>query len=80
MEPSLGAFPKEIADKIREGKSAGLSEQQIGEGIVHLGNVVAKFVKPDSPEEALMEKMWQVSTDDEKRTMANIIVRMADKV
>jgi len=79
MEPKLESFPKEIAEKIREGRRAGLSNEQIAEGIVHLGNVVAKFVKPDSPEEALMEKMWNVSTEEEKRTMANIVLRMADQ-
>ncbi|MDI6709246.1 MAG: DUF3243 family protein [Thermoanaerobacterales bacterium] len=80
MDPKLASFPKEIAEKIQEGRGAGLSNEQIAEGIVHLGNVVAKFVKPDSPEEALMEKMWQVSTDEEKRTMANIVLRMADRL
>lgn len=80
MEPKLESFPKEIAAKIQEGRRAGLSDEQIAEGIVHLGNVVAKFVKPDSPEEALMEKMWDVSTDEEKRTMANIVLRMADQL
>lgn len=80
MDLKLESFPKEIAEKIQEGRRAGLSDEQIAEGIVHLGNVVAKFVKPDSPEEALMEKMWHVSTDEEKRTMANIVLRMADQL
>lgn len=79
MAQNLENFPKDIAEKIQEGKRAGLTDQQIAEGIVHLGDVMSKFVKPDSPEEALMKKMWQVSNDQEKRTMANLIVRMANE-
>ncbi len=77
MDVHLEDFPKELAEKIREGQKAGLTDHQIAEGIVHLGDVMAKFVRPDSPEEALMRRLWEVSTDDEKRMLAGLIVRMS---
>ncbi|MDA8096326.1 MAG: DUF3243 family protein [Desulforudis sp.] len=79
MEANLENFPKELAHKIQEGRRAGLTEQQISEGIVHLGDVMAKFVRPDSPEESLMRQMWKISTDEEKRMMANLVVRMSNE-
>lgn len=77
MDAHLEDFPKELAEKIREGQEAGLTDYQIAEGIVHLGDVMAKFVRPDSPEEALMRRMWEVSTNDEKRMLGGLIVRMS---
>ncbi|MEW5761742.1 MAG: DUF3243 family protein [Bacillota bacterium] len=76
---SLEAFPKELAAKIQEGQRAGLSDEQIVQGIVNLGNVMSRFVKPDSPEEALMKEMWSIATDDEKRTLAGIVLRMGKR-
>ncbi|MEW6182576.1 MAG: DUF3243 family protein [Bacillota bacterium] len=80
MDIMADNFPKELASKIREGKAAGLTNEQLIDGILHLGDVMAKFVKPDSPEEALMREMWRVATPDEKRILAGLIVRLSDKV
>jgi hypothetical protein len=77
---SVENFPKELADKIREGKRAGLSDEQIVDGIIHLGDVLAKFVRPDSPEESLMKEMWRVASADEKRTLAGLVFRLGSRV
>lgn len=77
---TLENFPKELAAKIREGKAAGLSDEQIVDGIINVGDVLARFVKPDSPEEALLKEMWRVATPEEKRMMANLVLRLGTKV
>ncbi|RPF46805.1 uncharacterized protein DUF3243 [Thermodesulfitimonas autotrophica] len=77
---ALENFPKELAAKIREGKAAGLSDEQLVDGIINLGDVLAKFVKPDSPEEALLKEMWRMATPAEKRTMASLVLRLGSKV
>lgn len=77
---TLENFPRELAAKIREGKAAGLSDEQLVDGIINLGDVLAKFVKPDSPEEALLKEMWRMATPAEKRTMASLVLRLGSKV
>ncbi|MEW6727111.1 DUF3243 family protein [Desulforudis sp. 1088] len=79
MEHQLENFPRELAHKIQEGRQAGLTDDQLREGIVHLTDMLSKFIKPDSPEEALIKAMWGVSTDEEKRTIANIMLRLGDQ-
>ena len=37
---------------------------------------MGQFVKPDSPEEALMKEMWEVASDNEKMTVANLVLRI----
>ncbi|MBC7344638.1 MAG: DUF3243 family protein [Clostridia bacterium] len=75
----LESFPRELAERIRSGLEAGVSDEQMVEGIVSLGDVLAKFVQPDTPEEALMREMWQTSTEEEKKTLAGLIVRLGKK-
>lgn len=77
---TLENFPKDLAAKIQEGKRTGLSDEQIVDGIVHLGDVLAKFVRPDSPEEALVREMWRAATADERRTLAGLVLRIGSKV
>jgi hypothetical protein len=72
-------FPKELADRIQEGLKHGVSEKQMIEGIVSMGNLLGRFVHPDSPEEALMKEMWDVSTSQEKHTLAELIFRVGKK-
>uniref|UniRef100_A0A7C2I0X4 DUF3243 family protein n=1 Tax=Ammonifex degensii TaxID=42838 RepID=A0A7C2I0X4_9THEO len=80
MERAVENFPKELAAKINEGRAAGLSDEQIVDGIINLGDVLAKFVKADSPEEALFKDMWRSATADEKRTLARLVLRLGTKM
>lgn len=72
-------FPRELAENIRDGLKHGISDEQMIEGMVSMGNLFSRFVKPDSPEEALMNEVWKVSTEEEKRMMAEIVLRLGKK-
>ncbi|GAW92614.1 DUF3243 family protein [Calderihabitans maritimus] len=69
-------FPQELAEKIREGMKHGLTEEQMVKGIMAVGNLLGKFVKPDSPEEALMQEMWEIASEEEKEVMARLVYRL----
>lgn len=79
MAELASLFPRELAENIRDGLKHGVSDQQMVKGMVSMGNLMSRFVQPDSPEEALMAEMWKLSTDEEKRMMAEIILRLAKK-
>ncbi|NLT94487.1 MAG: DUF3243 domain-containing protein [Clostridia bacterium] len=72
-------FPKELAETIADGRKHGVSDEQMVKGMVSLGNLMAKFVKPDTPEEAIMSEMWEIATDEEKNMMANLVLRLGKK-
>lgn len=69
-------FPQELAEAIVDGNKHGVSDELMIKGMVSLGNLLGRFVKPDSPEEALMKEMWEVATDEEKNIMASLVLRM----
>jgi len=79
MVESQIQFPQELAENIRDGLKHGVSDEQMVKGMVSLGNLMSRFVKPDTPEEALLSEIWKVSTDEEKRMMAEIVFRLGKK-
>lgn len=72
-------FPKELAQTIADGKKHGVSDEQMVKGMVSVGNLLGKFVKPDTPEEALMKEMWDIADNDEKMTLASLVVKLGKK-
>ena len=72
----VSEFPKELANVIVDGQKHGVSDEMMAKGMVSIGNPMGQFVKPDSPEEALMKEMWEVASDNEKMTVANLVLRI----
>jgi hypothetical protein len=69
-------FPQELAETIIDGSKHGISDELMIKGMVSIGNLLGRFVKPDSPEEAIMKEMWEVATDEEKNMMASLVLRI----
>ena len=69
-------FPKELARVIEDGEKHGVNEEMMVKGMVSVGNLMGQFVKPDSPEEALMKEMWEIASDNEKAAIAGLVVKM----
>ena len=72
---SPAQFPQELSRVILDGEKHGVSEELMLKGMVSVGNLMGKFVKPDSPEEALMKEMWEIADDNEKMTIAGLVLR-----
>jgi hypothetical protein len=72
-------FPKELAETIADGQKHGVSDELMIKGMVSVGNLMAKFVKPDSPEEAIMSEMWEIASEDEKNMLAQLVLRLGKK-
>ena len=72
---SPSQFPQELSQVILDGEKHGVSEELMLKGMVSVGNLMGKFVKPDSPEEALMKEMWEIADDNEKMTIAGLVLR-----
>ncbi len=70
------SFPKELARVIEDGEKHGVTDEMMIKGMVSVGNLMGQFVKPDSPEEALMKEMWEMASDNEKATVANMVLRV----
>lgn len=69
-------FPEELAKTIEDGLKHGLSDELMVKGMISVGNLLDKFVKPNSAEQALIKEIWDNATEDEKYIIAGIALRM----
>lgn len=72
-------FPQQLSRVIEDGQKHGLSEEMMVKGMVSVGNLMGQFVKPDSPEEALMKEMWECASDQEKTAVAQMVLKVGRK-
>ncbi|KJS82962.1 MAG: hypothetical protein JM58_13590 [Peptococcaceae bacterium BICA1-8] len=72
-------FPQEIAAVIEDGNKHGVNDELMVKGMISVGNLMAKFVKPDTPEEALMSEMWEIASADEKNIMASLVLKIGKR-
>ncbi|MBI2914643.1 MAG: DUF3243 family protein [Firmicutes bacterium] len=58
------------------------SDQTAVDRIIALGDKMARIVEPETKEERLIKEMWDIATQDEKKTIATVLLRMIkrDKV
>ena len=56
-ENNVKEFPKELSQVILDGQKHGVGDELMIKGMVSVGNLMGRFVTPDSPEEALMKEM-----------------------
>lgn len=75
-QENIKGFPEALAARIRDGQKHGVTDEMMIKGMVSLGNLMGHFVAPDSPEEALMQQMWEIATEEEKYTLSNIVLRL----
>lgn len=69
-------FPQALADVITDGEKHGVSQEMMVKGMVSVGNLMGQFVKPDSPEEALMKEMWENASEQEKTAVAQMALKV----
>lgn len=73
-------FPQELAPgSFQDGEKHGVTEEMMVKGMVSVGNLMGQFVKPDSPEEALMKEMWESANDQEKNAVAQMVLKVGRK-
>lgn len=76
---SAELFPKELADTIRDGLKHGVTDELMIDGMISVGNLLERFIKADTPEEALIKEIWDAADQTEKRVIAGVVLRLGKK-
>lgn len=67
-----------LGDRVDQAQAAGLSDDQLEEVAVRLGNYLSNKVDPENPQERLLKQMWEANPD-QKHTMAQMMINMVQK-
>lgn len=72
-------FKNYLGDQVSKADKLGLSEETIAKGAQKIGNYLAKKEEPRNREEYLLQEMWKISDENQKHTLAHILVNLARK-
>lgn len=61
------------------GETVGMSDKTITNIAEKVGTYLSNNVDPRNDEERLLKQMWDASSEEERKTLANIIAKIADK-
>ncbi len=65
-----------LKEAITTAKGIGLSDEEIRDMAVRLGDFLSEKVCPATPEEELIREMWTAAIPEERRVLANIMFRI----
>lgn len=70
-------FKGYLADKVSKGEKLGLSEDIMAKAAKKTADYLADNVEPRNREEYLLNQLWNVSSEEEKKHLSHILVKLA---
>ena len=68
-----------LGEQLDKAKAMGVSQDKITDVASKMGDFLANKVDPKNAQERLLKQMWDASDEQEQHTIANIMVKMADR-
>jgi hypothetical protein len=68
-----------LQDAVKRGREFGMSDEMIQNLSVKIGDFLAKKVCPATPEEQLMKDLWEVGTQEERKSLATLMFKLVEK-
>ena len=68
-----------LGERVKEAQKAGMSDETISNLAYHIGQFLDKKVDPKNGEERLLKELWDVGTDEERKTIARLMVKLVEK-
>jgi len=69
-------WKKTLSKAVNMGEAVGMSEKTIDNIAYRVGNFLSSSVDPENKEERLLQELWKVGGDEERKVLAKLIVNM----
>lgn len=67
-----------LGKAVNLGETVGMSENTIERIAVKLGNILASRVDPENREQRLLQELWKVGDDSDRRVLAKLVIKMVE--
>ena len=74
-----GEWKRTLGSAIDIGETVGMSEKRMTAIAEKVGTYLANNVEPRNDEERLLKELWEAADGKDRNTLANLIVKIADK-
>lgn len=78
---TLGEWDKwkhTLAKAVNLGQTVGLSEKTIDNIAYRVGNMLSASVDPENREQRVLQELWKVGDDNDRKTLSKLIVKMVE--
>ena len=72
-------WKKTLGKAVDLGETVGMSEKTITNLSEKIGTYLSNHVQPHNDEEKLLKEMWDAADEEDRKVLANIIVKIVDK-
>jgi len=72
-------WKKALRTAVNAAEFVGLSEDRIKDAAYRLGGLLAGHVDPGNREQALLQQLWLEGTEEERRALAAMLIKLVDK-
>lgn len=67
-----------LSERVNQAERAGMSEETITKLAFQIGEFLSDKVDPENKEERLLQELWRVGNDEEKKTIARLMLKLVD--
>lgn len=68
-----------LGERVKSAKKMGMSEDTISKLAFEIGEFLDQKVDPKNDEERVLKELWDVGDTDERKTIARLMVKLAEK-
>lgn len=66
-----------LGERVNQAEQGGMTEETISKLAFQIGEFLADKVDPENNEERVLKELWDVADEQERKTMAKIMVKLA---
>lgn len=68
-----------LAERVNQAQAIGMSDETISQLAFQIGEFLDQKVDPKNNEERLLKDLWDVGTEEERKTLARLMVKLVDQ-
>ncbi len=68
-----------LSQRVEQAQKAGMSDETITKLAYQIGEFLDEKVDPKTTEERLLKELWDVGDEQDRRTIAGLMVKLVDK-
>jgi len=71
-------WKRTLASAVDAGQKIGMEDETIDNIAFKISDFLADIVKPRNPQETLLQELWKVGSEDEKRALTKMVIKMVN--
>lgn len=68
-----------LSERIDQAQSVGMNDEMISKLAFQIGEFLEDKVDPKNNEERLLQELWRAGSEDERKSLARMMVKMVDR-